>query len=104
MAWVLAFAAATLAVQVVLVRARSKGRRDPGALHATIALALTAAAFVAGWVAELPLVTAIAVVPTALLSVVVCLGRFSPHRLRELGWAMVGASTLTMVILIAGLR
>jgi hypothetical protein len=104
MTWVLAFGVATLAVQVILVRARSKGRRDPGLLHAVLALALTLLAFVGSRVGGVPWVTAIAVLPTALLSLVACLARVSPHRLRELGWAMVGASALTMMILIAGLR
>jgi len=34
----------------------------------------------------------------------VCLTRFSPKRLRELGWAMVGSSAVTLVILVVGLR
>ncbi len=104
MTWVLAFAAATLAVQVVLVRARSKGRRDPGWAHAASGLALVLAGFGATHLAGAPRATALAILPTALLSIAVCLSRVSPHRLRELGWAMVGASALTMVILIAGLR
>jgi len=104
MTWVLAFAAATLAVQVVLVRARSKGRRDPGAVHAALAAALVGVAFAAAWWWEFPAAAPIALVPTALLSVTVCLARFSPRRLRELGWAMVGSSVLTMVILVVGLR
>jgi hypothetical protein len=103
-AWVLAFAAATLAVQVILVRARSKGRRDPGLSHAAATVVLVAGAFAAASGAALPWTAAIAVLPTAALSLAVCLARFSPKRLRELGWAMIGSSALTMLILIAGLR
>jgi hypothetical protein len=102
-AWVLAFAAATLAVRVILVRVRSKGERDPGRLHAALAAGLGASAFaLAG--AGLPIATAWATLPTALFSVVVCLGRFSPRRLRQLGWALVGSSAVTLVVLVAGLR
>jgi hypothetical protein len=102
-AWILAFAAATLAVRVILVRVRSKGERDPGRLHAALAAALGAGAF-ALTAAGLPAAAAWATLPTALFSVVVCLGRFSPRRLRQLGWALVGSSALTLVVLVAGLR
>lgn len=103
LAWLLAFAAATLAVQVVVVRVRSKGRRDPGRRHAVLAallVALGAALSAAG----LPRALALATLPTAALSVAVCLSRVSPKRLRELGWAIVGSSALTLAILVAGLR
>jgi hypothetical protein len=102
-AWTLGFAAATLAVQVILVRVRSKGARDPGRRHAALA-ALLVAAGVALSAAGLPSAVAWATLPTAALSIVVCLARFSPRRLRELGWALVGSSTLTLVILVVGLR
>jgi hypothetical protein len=103
LAWTLAFAAATLAVQVILVRVRSKGARDPGRLHAALSVGIAALAF-ALVRAGLPAALGWAVLPTAVFSVVVCLGRFSPKRLRELGWALVGASVVTLVVLVAGLR
>jgi hypothetical protein len=102
-AWVLAFAAATLAVQVILVRVRSKGERDPGRLHAVLS-ALLAAAGVGLFAAGLPAAVAWGTAPTALFSIVVCLGRFSPRRLRELGWALVGSSAVTLIVLVVGLR
>lgn len=103
LAWILAFSAATLAVQVILERVRTKGARDPGRLHAAGAALLLAAA--AGLsLAGLPAALAWATLPTAALSIGVCLGRFSPKRLRELGWAIVGSSAITLVILVAGLR
>jgi uncharacterized BrkB/YihY/UPF0761 family membrane protein len=54
--------------------------------------------------AGLPAALAWATLPTALLSIFVCLARFSPKRLRPLGWAIVGSSAVTLVILVAGLR
>ena len=102
--WVLSFSAATLAVQAILVRARSKGERDPGFLHAAAALALVAGAFAAVPLLGLPGAAPIALLPTACLSSAVCLARVSPKRLRELGWAMVASSVVTMVLLVAGLR
>jgi hypothetical protein len=102
-AWTLGFAAATLAVQVILERVRSKGARDPGRRHAALASLLVGTG-VALSLAGLPPALAWATLPTALLSIVVCLARFSARRLRELGWALVGSSTLTLVILAVGLR
>ena len=91
------------AVQVILVRVRSKGARDPGRLHAVLAAGVAALAFALVG-AGLPAALGWAVLPTALFSVVVCLGRFSPKRLRELGWALVGSSLVTLVVLVVGLR
>ncbi|MFL5264877.1 MAG: YwiC-like family protein [Anaeromyxobacteraceae bacterium] len=102
--WVLGFAAATLAVQVILERARSKGRKDPGRAHAAASAALVVAALVAVPALGLPAAAPLALLPTAGLSIAVCLARFSPKRLRELGWAMVATTVLTMAILVAGLR
>jgi hypothetical protein len=103
LAWILAFAAATLGVRVILLRARSKGAHDPGKLHAVLAAGLAGVAALLS-VAGLPAALAWATLPTALLSIVVCLGRFSPKRLRPLGWAIVGSSAVTLVILVVGLR
>ena len=102
--WLLAFSAATLAVQVVLVRARTKGRSDPGLTHAAAALALVALAFAAVPLLGVPAVVPIALLPTALLSIAVCVLRVPPQRLRELGWAMVATSVVTMLVLVVGLR
>jgi hypothetical protein len=103
LAWILAFAAATLGVRVILLRARSTGAHDPGKLHAVLAAALAGVAVLLS-AAGLPAALAWATLPTALLSIFVCLARFSPKRLRPLGWAIVGSSALTLVILVAGLR
>lgn len=103
LAWVISFAAATLAVHVVLVRARSRGRRDPGPVHAAGAALLGAAAAglaVAGLPAALPLAAA----PTVVVSIAVCLVPISARRLRPLGWTLAGASVVTLVVLVAGLR
>lgn len=98
-AWVLAFAAATVAVEVILVRVRSKGERDPGRRNAVLAALLGAAAFALP-AAGLPGAVPYAVLPTAALSVVVCLAPISPKRLRTLGWALVASSTATFVVLV----
>lgn len=103
LAWVISFAAATLAVHVILVRARSKGARDPGLLHAG-GVALLGAAAGALVAAGFPPALAFAAAPTLLLSLAVCLARVSPRRLRPLGWALVGSSVVTLAVLVVGLR
>jgi len=102
--WVLAFAASVFAVQVVLVRALSKGEAEHGARNAAIAgLIAAGGSGLAVW-AGLGWVVPAAVAPTALLSLVVCLAPFSARQLRTLGWALVGSTTVTLVILVLGLR
>jgi hypothetical protein len=103
LAWVISFAAATLAVHVILVRARSKGARDPGMIHAAGVVALGGAAMAlsaAGFPPALPAAAA----PTLLLSMAVCLAPVSPRRLRPLGWALIGSSVVTLAVLVIGLR
>jgi hypothetical protein len=98
LAWLAAFAASTLAVHAVLVRARSKGGRDPGPLHAAGAALLGAAA--AGLAAAgLPLALPLAAAPPVLVSVAVCLLRIPARHLRPLGWTLAGASTATLLVL-----
>ena len=103
LAWIISFAAATLAVQAVLLRARTRGGRDPRATHGT-GVALLWASAVALASAGLPATVPVAVSPTLLLSLCVCLVPVSARRLRLLGWALVGSSLLTLVVLVAGLR
>jgi hypothetical protein len=103
LAWTLLAAAATLAVHVILVRARSKGARDPGPVHATGAALLgLAAVALAG--AGMPWALPVAVAPAVLLSIGMSLVPPSPRRLRQLGWTLVGASLWALAVLVAGLR
>jgi len=103
LAWIISFAAATLAVHAVLKRARMKGARDPGARPAA-GVALLGAAAIGLALAGLPRTLPLAVSPTVLLSAGVCLAPVSARRLRPLGWALVGSSLLTLAVLWAGLR
>ncbi len=103
-AWILAFSSAILAVQVVLVRARTKGRRDPGRLHAVLVAGGLAATFPLCALVGVPQAAPIALAPTALLSLAVCLLRVPPRRLRELGWALIASSAATLLLLVVGLR
>jgi hypothetical protein len=76
LAWSLGFAAATLAVEVVLARSRSPAR-DPGPA---------------------------AVAPLAFSSLAVILLRVQARRLRRVGWATLAGSTATLAVLLAALR
>lgn len=102
-AWVIAYAAATLGVHVILVRARTKGARDPGAAHA-VGVVLLAGVAVGLHLAGLPAALLLAVAPALVVAAAVSVVRISPRRLRTLGWALVAASLAAMAVLVVGLR
>jgi hypothetical protein len=102
--WILSFAASVFAVQVVLVRALSKGEAEHGVRNAVIAGLIAGGGSAAAVLAGLGWVVPLAVAPTALLSLVVCLAPFSARQLRTLGWALVGSTTVTLIVLVVGLR
>lgn len=103
LAWILAFAAAVVAVQVLLSRARPVGR-DRGPAAALLAAAIAAAAF-ALWAGELiPVAVPVAVVPMTAVALALTLSRVTPRQLRRVGWTIMGAGVATLVLLVAGLR
>ncbi len=103
LAWSLGFTATTLAVEVVLRRARSPVR-DPGPPAAgAIALLLAVAAALA-WAGVVPGAVARAVAPLAATSLAVILLRASARQLKVVGWGAVAASLAALAVLVAGLR
>ncbi|HET7753099.1 MAG TPA: YwiC-like family protein [Anaeromyxobacteraceae bacterium] len=102
--WTMGFAMATMSVQAVLLRARSKGREDRGERKAIAIGGLLAFAFGVSLLAGFPLAAPAALVPTAALSIAICVRRPSPRKLREMGWAMVASSAFTLVVLVMSLR
>ncbi len=102
--WLLAFTAATVAVRAILERTRSRGAQDPGHAAATVPLALLVAVWIGASRSLFPHAAAIALTPMAGLSLALCLSRVSAHRLRQVGWAIVGASLVTLVAMVAGFR
>jgi YwiC-like protein len=102
--WMLAFATSVFAVQVVLVRARSRGEAEHGPRNGAIAAAIWLGGGAAALACGLGWVVPLAVAPTALLSLVVCLAPFSARQLRTLGWGLVAATTATLIVLVAGIR
>jgi hypothetical protein len=102
--WAAAFAAATLPVRAILLRARTKGAVDRRPLAAAGVAAIAGLAIVAGARGWLPWPAAFAVQPVALAAFVVSLAPVRPQRLTVVGWAVVAASTIALVVLVTGLR
>src|SRR6266568_4012639 len=103
-AWFLSFAAATLPVRATLLWARTKGARETRPLAALGATAIGAAALAASVAGLLPWPAAAAVVPTALAATAVALLRVRPQRFTAVGWSLVGASALALIVMVAGFR
>jgi hypothetical protein len=102
--WVLAFATSVFAVRVVLARSLSRGTVELGLRNGMAVLLIGAAGSAAAWWLGLGPVVGVAVAPTALLSLLVCLLPFSARQLKTLGWGLVGSSSATLLLLVLGLR
>ncbi len=103
LAWVMAFATATLAVQALLDRARG-APRDPGPRSALAILGIVAAAFATAARAAVPWAVPLAVLPVALAGLWVVLFRVPPRRLKRVGWTVLSATIVSFALLVAGLR
>jgi hypothetical protein len=102
--WFASFAAATLPVRATLLWARTKGARELRPLAAAGAAAIGAAAIAAGAAGALPWPAAVGVLPTAVAAAVVALLRVRPQKFTAVGWSLVAASTVTLVVLVVGFR
>ena len=102
-AWTLSFSMAAVAVEAVLARGRP-GARDLGRRSAGLALGLWVVGFLLSAIFGLSWSAPLSLTPTALLCASACLGGAGPGRLRELGWALVGSTSATLVVLIVALR
>ena len=103
LAWTLGFAATTLAVEVVLTRARAPAR-DPGLPAAGAVLLLQGTATALWAVGAVPWAVPAAVAPLALASLMVILLRIPARRLRVVGWTALAGSAAALVVLLVGLR
>jgi hypothetical protein len=101
--WALSFAMAAVAVEAVLARGRP-GAPDLGRRNAVRAGALWGLGWALAAGLGLSWVMPVALAPPALFAVAACLGGSGPRRLRALGWALVGGTTATLVLLVLGLR
>ncbi|HEY6005078.1 MAG TPA: hypothetical protein VIV57_19525, partial [Anaeromyxobacter sp.] len=85
-------------------RARTKGAVDRRPLAAAAVAAIAGAALLAGADGWLPLPAALAILPVALAAFVVALAPIRPQRLTQVGWTIVGASAIALLVLVIGLR
>lgn len=95
--WSASFATATLAVRALIHSARS-GRFPLGALLGC--LLITSGAVAAAALYSAPLAPW-AMLPGAIAALALLLVRIPPRNLRKVGWALVGVSLSTMVVIIA---
>ena len=102
------FVLATLGVRVIILRVRAGGNMRAAAatrnavfLLAAMALAAGVAALVAGMV---PPLAAAALLPGVVAGIIVAWQAPAPARLRQVGWTLVGMSTLIALILIVSFR
>lgn len=102
--WILAFGAAIAAVRAILLLLKTKGARDLRALAAALAIAILGGAWAVAERTALPHAVAVALVPMVAASVALCAIHVPARRLKTVGWAIVAASTLTLVLLVVGLR
>jgi hypothetical protein len=103
LAWALGFAATTLAVEVVLARARAPAR-DPGPPAAVTVLLLQVTATALASMGVVPRAVPAAVAPLALASLLVIVLRIPARRLRVVGWTALAGSTAALLVLLVGLR
>jgi hypothetical protein len=103
LAWILAFAAAVVAVHVLLSRARPRTPdRGPAAAILTAGLAAVAFGLWAGGL--VPLAVPASVVPMAGVALALTLFRVTPRQLRRVGWTIMSASVATLLLLVSGLK
>ncbi len=102
--WVLAFATSVFAVQVVLARTLSRGETELGRRNGLAVVLVAGCGAAATAAAGLGWTVGVALAPTALLSLLVCLLPFSARQLRTLGWGLVASTTATLLVLVLGLR
>ncbi len=103
LAWALGFTATTLAVEVVLTRARSPAR-DPGPAAAGAILLLQGTAVALAAVRVVGWTVPAAVAPLALASLMVILLRVPAKKLKVVGWSALAATTVALAVLLLGLR
>jgi len=103
LAWCLGFAATTLAVEVVLARARAPAR-DPGPPAAAAIVLLQAVPAGLALLRVVPAAVPAAVAPLALASLLVIGLRVPARRLQRVGWGAVAASLAALAVLLTGLR
>lgn len=102
------FVLATLGVRVIILRVRAGGNMRAAAATRNAVFLLALMAIVAGAIAlnarAVPPLAAAALLPGVVAGAVVAWQAPAPARLRQVGWTLVGMSTLIAVMLILAFR
>lgn len=101
--WTVAFTVATLAVRAVIARAKKLGR-GPILLSLSASITTGAVSYLLFLLGRVTFAAPLALAPFVVLGVGVCVAPVSTKQLRRVGWALIGASVLTLIILVATLR
>jgi hypothetical protein len=103
--WCAVSALATLTVRATIARAK-QATNHRRLSHAT--MAFSAAALLASFLLTranlLPVLAAAAILPVVFLAVAFSLVHVHPRQLRTMGWSLVGANVITLIVLLVGLR
>lgn len=102
--WAVAFAAATLPVRAILLRARTKGEVDRRPAAAAGVAALVALAVAGAARGLVPWAAALATLPVTLAALALTAAPVRPQRLTAVGWSIVAASVAGLLVLVLGLR
>lgn len=99
--WLVSFALITLVVHAVKARHKQVSERQWTIWAAPLLAGLTVAGAMALIAFEsVPLPVGLALLPAALFVLVVALLRVHPRKLRVVGWSVVGANALTLLLLL----
>ena len=99
--WCAAFVLATVVVHAVKARHKPDGPQWSIALTVALALLVLAAGVAASVHDDVPLTMGLALLPTAVLVLVVVALAVHPRRLKRVGWSLVTAHVATLALLVA---
>lgn len=102
--WFASFGLATLLVHAI--KALGTGATRPWTRTATpiLAVGVVGAAAVAATLGSVPRAAGLAVLPTAVVATAAVAARVGPRRLRQVGWTLVAADGMTLVLLLHAAR
>ena len=108
MTFALLSASSTLSVRIVILKVRRGGNpdavRNTRLLFACMVICMTAALAALADRASLSWAMLAAVVPGLAVSIALAFHPPAPTRLRSVGWTLVSASAIAMVLLVFGMR
>jgi hypothetical protein len=101
--WAACFVLATLAVHAIKARARpNRGAAWTRGVTPVLALVIAAGGLLGPGVGPLPTTIGLAVLPTALVVLVAAVLRTHPRHLKRVGWSLVAANAVTLMLVLGG--